>query len=310
MAPVNEEVSQKKREEQQRPQLKREVSRILGIVLGCAIYAVGTNIFLRPMHLYSGGFMGYAQLITNLLRDRMNIHPGNLDLAGLIYYLMNLPFLILAYRSLRGKFILKTVFTVTCMTLILTIVPIPAAPVLDEKLANCLVAGIMSGAGVGLILSMGACDGGTDLVGMLLLRKSSSLSIGSINIALNAVFYGLCLILFDVPVAIYSLICSVIGNLVCDKAHAQNINVQALIITKTDEPEVLEVELMGRIGRGVTRWSASGAYTGHEERILMCIISKYEVPRLKSIVHELDPNAFVIINEGVRIEGNFRKKLT
>ena len=99
MAPVNEEVSQKKREEQQRPQLKREVSRILGIVLGCAIYAVGTNIFLRPMHLYSGGFMGYAQLITNLLRDRMNIHPGNLDLAGLIYYLMNLPFLILALQE-------------------------------------------------------------------------------------------------------------------------------------------------------------------------------------------------------------------
>ena len=196
------------------------------------------------------------------------------------------------------------------MTLILTLIPIPDAPMLEEKLANCLVAGIMGGVGVGLILRMGACDGGMDLVGMILIQRKGHFSVGRINIAANLVLYGVCLILFDVPVVIYSLIYSVISSLMCDRVHIQNINVQALIVTKMEVVEPLEIELMGRMHRGITRWGGYGGYTGHEETILMVVISKYEIAQLKSIVRRIDPKAFILIDEGVQIEGNFLKKLT
>ena len=310
MAPVNEAVSRKKIEAGEEPWLKKEISRTLGILLGVLVYAVGVNIFLRPLRLYSGGFMGFAQLCTTILQEYLHFKPGNLDLAGIIYYLMNLPFLIMVYRVLKGKYVLKTVITVSLMTLVLTLIPIPAAPVLDEKLANCLVAGILVGTGIGLVLRMGASDGGMDLVGILLIRKKGDLSIGTINTAANVVLYAICLFLFDVPTVIYSLICSVISALLCDRVYTQNINVQALIVTKTEDLGSLEVELMGRMGRGITRWNASGAYTGQEEKVLMVILNKYEVSRLKTIVQEFDPNAFIIIDEGVSVYGHFLKKLT
>ena len=310
MASVIQAVNERENEAAKQSWLKEEGPRSLGIILGALIYAVGVNLFLRPLHLYSGGFMGFAQLITTLMRDYGGLDLGKVDLSGIIYYALNIPGLVIAYLSMRRRFFFKTIFTVTCMTLILTLIPIPDAPMLEEKLANCLVAGIMGGVGVGLILRMGACDGGMDLVGMILIQRKGHFSVGRINIAANLVLYGVCLILFDVPVVIYSLIYSVISSLMCDRVHIQNINVQALIVTKMEVVEPLEIELMGRMHRGITRWGGYGGYTGHEETILMVVINKYEIAQLKSIVRRIDPKAFILIDEGVQIEGNFLKKLT
>ncbi len=288
---------------------REEGPKSLGIILGTVIYAVGVNYFLRPLHLYSGGFMGFSQLFTTLLRDYLGVNIGHLDLSGIIYYILNIPGLLIALFSMRRRFFFKTIFTVTCITLVLTLVPIPAAPMLDEKIANCLVAGLMAGIGVGLILRMGACDGGMDLIGMILVQKKGRFSIGRINICTNLVLYGVCLLLFDIPTVIYSLLYSVACSLMCDRIHIQNINVQALIVTKLQNIEPLEIELMGQMHRGLTRWNAVGGYTGSDETIMMTVISKYEINQLKTIVHQCDPHAFVMIDEGVSVQGNFKKKL-
>lgn len=303
-------VNEREKEAEQRPWLKEEGLRALGIIIGSAVYALGVNLFLRPLHLYSGGFMGFAQLLTTLLRDYAGLNLGRLDLSGIFYYILNLPGLIIVFLTMRRRFFFKTIFTITVMTLILTLIPIPEIPILEEKLGNCMVAGIISGIGVGIVLRMGACDGGMDLVGMLLIQKKGNYSIGKINITANLVLYAVCLILFDIPTVIYSLTYSVICNLTCDRVHVQNINVKALIVTKMEVVEPLEIELMGRMHRGITRWGAYGGYTGHEETILMMVISKYEITQLKSIVHQVDPKAFVLIDEGVQVDGNFLKKLT
>ena len=310
MASVFQAVNEREQAAEQQPWLKEEGSRALGIILGSVIYALGVNLFLRPLHLYSGGFMGFAQLLTTVLREYAGLDLGGVDLSGIFYYVLNLPGLIIVFLTMRRRFFFKTIFTISCMTLILTLIPIPAAPVLEEKLGNCLVAGIVSGIGVGIILRMGACDGGMDLVGMLLIQKKGHYSIGRINIAANLVLYAVCLVLFDVPTVIYSLTYSVICNLMCDRVHIQNINVKALIVTKMEVVEPLEIELMGSMHRGITRWGAYGGYTGHEETVLMVVISKYEIAQLKSIVHRVDPKAFVLIDEGVQVDGNFLKKLT
>ena len=156
---------------------------------------------------------------------------------------------------------------------------------------------------------MGACDGGMDLVSMILIYRQGNYSVGRMNIGVNFVLYGVCLLLFDIPTVIYSLIYSVICSLTCDHIHTQNINVQALIISKMEDISPLEIEIMGAMSRGLTRWEAQGSYTGERAAILMAVISKYEIPQLKAIVHRIDPKAFVMIDEGVSVDGNFQKKV-
>lgn len=310
MASIIQAVNELERKNQEDLGLRQEGFRALGILLGTLIYASGVNLFLRPLHLYSGGFMGFSQLISTLLQDYIGLSFGGVDVTGIIYYVLNLPGLVLAFRSMRRRFVVKSVLTVTCITLVLTLVPIPGTPILEEVVANCLVAGIMAGIGVGLILRMGSCDGGMDLIGMILIQTKGKFSVGKVNIAANCILYGICLLLFDIPTVIYSLIYSVICSLTCDRVHTQNINARVMIVTKVRDIEPLEIEIMGKMNRGLTCWKAFGGYTGEQETILMAVISKYEISQLVAIVHRFDPKAFISVDEDVGVNGNFLKKLT
>ena len=309
MASIMQAVNERERKNMEDPGLKQEGYRALGIALGVLIFTSGVNLFLRPLHLYSGGFMGFSQLANTILRDYLGLNLGR-DISGIIYYLLNLPGLIAAFCFMRRRFVVKSILTVSFITLMLTLIPIPETPILDELIANCLVAGIMAGVGVGLILRMGSCDGGMDLIGMILIQTKGRFSVGRVNIAANCVLYGLCMLLFDVPTVIYSLIYSVICSLICDHVHTQNINVQVMIVTKMQDTAPMEIEIMGQMYRGLTRWNAYGSYTGEQETILMTVISKYEIAQLRTIVHKFDPHAFVMLDEGVGVDGYFLKKIT
>lgn len=308
MSSVKQEVRELEKRTSEQSFWQEEKGKIPLMVLGAAIYSIGVNLFLRPLHLYSGGFMGFAQLITTLLRN-VGIYSGKMDLAGIFYYLMNIPSLIFAFTIMRRRFVAKTILSISLFTLGLTLVPIPAVPILEEKIANCLVAGILSGTGVGLTLRAGSSDGGMDLIGMVMIQARGHYSVGKFNIAANVILYGICLFVFDVPTAIYSLINSVISSTACDRVHTQNINVQVDIITKLEDTHALEVAIMGSMGRGLTRMTASGSYTDENETLFITVISKYEIPKLLAIVKEHDPSAFIILNERIRVEGHFLKKL-
>ena len=301
MSSVREEVQKREDRAAQDPFWKEELLNVPVIFLGVAIYAVGINLFLRPLHLYSGGMMGFAQLITTLLRDNLGISFGKLDVSGILYYIFNLPGLILALRLMKRRFIIKSVFSITLITVLLTLIPIPGTPILEDRITNCLVAGIMAGGGIGLVLRTGASDGGSDLIGMILIQQRGKTSIGRINLMVNAVLYGLCLFFFDVPTVIYSVIYSVFNALMCDHMHTQNINVQALIVTKQKDTSAMEIGIMGEMKRGITRLHGVGSFTNEDETILITVVSKYELAQLMSIVNEYDPTAFVMIDEGVRV---------
>ena len=306
MGSVMQEVNRREEQDRSSSGLSTEAKKMIGVVVGVAIYSVGVNVFLRPLHLYSGGFMGFSQIISTLLNNAGILHR---DISGIIYYLMNIPGIVIAYLSVSRRFTVKTIITVSLITLFLTLVPIPQEPILDEMIGNCLIAGIMSGFGIGMVLQMGACDGGMDLVSMILIQKKGHFSVGRLGTFANVIVYGICLFLFDVPTVIYSLICSVINSLTCDHMHTQNINVQALIVTKLEDVSSLEIEIMGQMTRGLTRWDANGSYTGEHATILMAVISKYEIAQLKAIVRKADPHAFVMVDEGVSVDGHFLKKM-
>lgn len=288
---------------------KKESLKVPVIILGALIYSVGMNLFLRPLHLYSGGFMGFAQLIQDLMtRTGVNLH--NFNISGVLYYILNAPGLIIAAKKMRRRFILKTLLAVTAVTVLLSIIPIPNSPIMEDSLTNTIMAGLICGAGVGIMLWTGACDGGMSIIGMILINIRGKGSVGHINIATNAVLYTIMLFLFDVPTVIYSLIYSVFCSIAADKIHTQNIFTQVTIITKLEDTKPMEVEVMGRLHRGMTEIHAKGIFTGEPVRIFIIYLSKYEVGRLKAIVKSYDERAFIVEDEGVRIDGNFLKKIT
>lgn len=284
-----------------------ETQRLMGAVGGMLLYAIGMNLFIVPQGLYTGGVMGVCQVIRTLLTQYTGI-TFHFDIAGLIYYLVNIPLFFVAMKKLGRIFFTKTLACVTAMSLFLSLIPVPKIPIMQDILASCLIGGILCGSGIGISLKMGSSDGGTDVLGVLLIRWKKDFSVGKVNLMVNIVLYSVCLFLFDVQTVIYSLIYASVSAFSVDKVHSQNINVEVNIITKNASVE-MEQEIFGKMERGITKWKALGAYTDENTEVLYVVVSKYEIGRLKHIIRKYDPHAFVVVNEGVNVDGHFLKKL-
>lgn len=282
--------------------------RLLTGIFGMLISACGTNLFIVPIGFYSSGLMGACQVIRTLLVQHLGLQLGSFDIAGLIYYALNIPLFFLAYKELGKTFVGKTLVCTTASTLFLSLIPIPRTPLVSDPLTCCLLGSICFGTGAGLALTCGCSGGGLDIIGLCLTKRGTGFTVGRFSLGFNALLYILCFFLFNVTTVIYSVIYMVFTSILVDRSHQQNINVQVLIFTKNNS-EILPREIMDRTGRGVTYWEGTGAYTQEDVRILCVCVSKYEIDDLKSTVRAVDPNAFFIVQEGIGITGNFLKKL-
>jgi uncharacterized membrane-anchored protein YitT (DUF2179 family) len=288
--------------------LSEEWSRIIGMLIGTLLYSSGINLFVVPMGLYTGGLMGICQLIRTILVSMLGLSFGSIDIAGIIYYILNVPLFLMARKRLGRLYLIKTIMCVTSVTILLMLIPIPATPLLDDTLASCVIAGIICGGGIGLTLMMGASDGGMDIVGVLIVQWKHNFSVGKANLAVNFMLYAICLFMFNIQTVIYSLIYASVSAFSVDKVHAQNIDVAVTVITKGDCKE-LEREVFTELGRGITKWESRGAYTDEKSEVLFILVNKYEVTHLKRIINRYDKQAFIVSNSGVNVSGNYHKHL-
>ena len=287
--------------------LQNRWTRLAIGILGTFINAFGVNYFIVPMGLFSGGILGVSQLLRTLITQHVAL-PAGVDIAGALYLLLNLPLILLAWKALGRVFVVRTLICTLTSSFFYSILTAPATPILEERIACCLVGGIIGGFGLGLTLTSGCSSGGLDILGLWLTKRGSHFTVGRFSVSFNAVLYSICAILFDVPTALYSIIYNVISSLMVDRAHQQGISVQLMIFTRDEDPE-LPQHIMRELNRGVTYWEGMGAYTGKPIRVMCVAVSKCEVEDLRRIVIELDPHAFFIVQEGVRIEGNFIRNI-
>ncbi len=288
--------------------LQNKWTRVAIAVVATLLYAVGVNLFIVPVGLYSGGVVGLSQVIRTLLARSVDL-PENVDIAGILYFLLNVPVLIMAWKELGRGFLIRTLICVGASSFFLSVIKAPASPLLEDPLSACVVGGILCGFALGLALTCGCSTGGLDVVGLCLSKRGSRFTVGRFSLSFNVALYAACAILFNIQTAIYSVIYTVFCSLFIDRGHQQNISVQVLIFTKDEDPQ-LPSNIMTRLGRGVTYWEGKGAYTGSDLRVLCVCVSKFEVAELQETVRELDPRAFFIVQEGVRIGGNFARKIS
>ena len=276
-------------------------------VLGELIVAASINLFIVPHNLYTGGLLGFCQLIRTVAAQNLELTPG-FDFSGILYLLLNIPLLVLAWRNLGRAFVLRTITCTVCCSLFLTLIPVPAEPIIEDLLTSCLLGGIVGGFAGGMILTCGCSGGGLDILGLYLSKKGKGFTVGKFSVSCNAVLYALCLVLFDASTAIYSTIYTVFSSLFLDRSHQQSITVQMLICTKGKHPELPRF-IMETLERGVTCWKGHGGYTGQPLEVLCVCLNKYEIETLRREVLRIDPHAFFIVQEGVQVGGNFEKHL-
>lgn len=281
------------------------VKNYVWILVGSLLFCAGLNWFIVPAGLYNGGTVGIAQIIRTLLQPMVHL-PTNFDMAGIINFIINIPLLLLAYRKFGRSLFTKTLFSVITQTILFSVLLIPSTPIVKEYIAACLIGGILAGAGVGVTLRAGGSGGGADVLGLYFTQKIKGFSVGKMSLLINAVVYGTCAILFELPVAIYSIIYSAVYSVAVDKIHFQNIRTSVMIFTKRKDLYHLIIDTMDR---GTTYWKGTGGYTNTDTYVVISVLSKYEIHQLKQLLEKEDPDAFVIVNEGLEILGNYEVRL-
>ena len=287
---------------------KKKIDRILMTVIGNVLYACGVNLMINPIHLYSGGFTGIAQLIRLFLTGFLHVPeiPG-LDYMGIIYFIINIPLFFMAYRIMGRKFCITTLISIAMASAFLALIPVPAVPIVDDRILASFVGGLGSGVGAGLVLRAGSSQGGQDVIGVCLAKTHPNFKVGTIGIIISVCIYTICLFIYDIPTVMYSIIFAVVTGLAIDRVHVQNIKQECMIFTK--KPDLQEA-ILRDLNRGVTIWEGQGAYTGEDTHVLVTVISKYEEPHLKEIIAKHDENAFMIISDNIRVIGLFNKRFT
>lgn len=280
---------------------------IIKAITGALIYALAINLFIVPNSLYNGGILGISQLIRTFTVTTFNLDL-TIDIAGLINFIINIPLLFIAYKKISKTFFGRTVICVCFSTLFLTIIPIPEKALIDDLLTNVLIGGILCGLGSGKLLSSHGSGGGTDIIGIALSMKNRNLSVGKIGATINMFIYVICGLLYGIPTMIYSVIYAVVGSLVVDNTHEQNIISYVMIFTKKN-PDIITDYIKEELNRDATVWEGTGAYNKTKTYICYSALSKYEVQKLERNIKTLDKDAFMIKNEGVGVDGNFKKYL-
>ncbi len=277
-------------------------------VFGGILMAAGINLIIVPQGMYSGGLYGLCQVVRTLIVTNTGLETP-VDLAGVLYLLVNIPLILLAWRSLGREFVLGMTVVTVVNSVALAVIPSPAVPIIADKLTSCLLGGIISGFSSGLILTCGCSTGGLDVLGLYLSKLGKGFTVGRFSITFNAALYALCAVLFDLSTAIYSAIYVVFQALFLDRVHQQNISVQMLIFTKED-PDRLNQVILDRLDRSFTLWEGQGGYSHQQVHVLCVCLSKYEVITLQAELHEIDPHAFIVVQEGIRVSGNFDRHLS
>jgi uncharacterized membrane-anchored protein YitT (DUF2179 family) len=261
---------------------------LLFILVGAALQAVSLNTFLVPAKLASGGVSGISQLI----------HFFTNWPIGLMVLIGNLPLFLLGWRFLGGpRFALRTVLAVGIFSLLVDVTAryLPPGGLTDDLILNALFGGVVSGIGFGLVYRGQGTSGGSDILARILNHyrgvpiSQSYLMVDSLVI-LGAGF------VFGWTNALYAMVYLYVSGQAADAvAIGSRVVRTALIITA--EPEVVSQRILSEMGRGLTRMRAEGAYTGDERPVLYCVVTRSEVERLKVIVSEIDPKAFMVIGE-------------
>lgn len=281
--------------------MEKKIGLFLKSLLGALIYCIGYNYFVKMSGVYASGFMGIAQLIAYFCPKT------NIDFQGIIYFALNLPLFCIALKVFGKRYIGKSIVIVAFESFILSILPPLSAPIFDEVITSCLIGGLIEGIGIGIIYQSFVADGGSSLLGMLLIKKIPSLTVGKVSLSINVVLFSICGYLFSVKMALYSVLTMLFSIVTSDYLHKQN-KVVSLFVFTDKHKEVCDY-IVKTLNRSATEWMGAGAYSETLKHLVYTVMSTYEYEVFKNEIKEIDENAFVVVTNSQISVGKFEKRL-
>ena len=279
---------------------KRALWDYLFIILGALIQALALRLFLVPSDLVSGGISGVAQLLN---------HYSGFPI-GLTVLLGNIPLFILGWQYLGGpRFALRTILSILAFSIFtdLLVFFLPNEAITEDLVLNTLYGGLLLGLGLGIVYRGRGTSGGTDILGRILNRHTGITISQAYLITDSLVVLGAGFV-FGWTKALYGLVLIYVSGLAAEIAlQGTNIIRTAIIVTvKTEE---VTKAIMHDLERGVTILSGSGGYTGEPKAVIYTTVSRMEINRLKILVHDIDPKAFMVIGQAQEALGEGFKPL-
>lgn len=283
-----------------RPHHKRTlgniVLRTLFIIIGAIIVSVALELFLVPNQITDGGITGISVMSSHLSDWAL----------GIFLFVFNLPFLIIGYKQIGKTFAMSTLLGITVMAIGTTLLH-PVEAFVDDTLLAFVFGGILLGLGTGLVIRFGGSLDGTEIVAILISRKSA-FSVGEIIMVFNF-FILLCAgFVFNWESALFSLLAYYIAFKTIDIV-VDGLNESKSVWIISDQIDDIGDAIQSRLGRGVTYLSGEGGFSGDPKKVIFCVITRLEEAKLKEIVNYYDDSAFMAVGNIHDVKGGrFKKK--
>jgi uncharacterized membrane-anchored protein YitT (DUF2179 family) len=269
------------------------VKDILMITFGSALYAFAFDLFLAPNEINGGGVSGAAMVICELT---------GFGSIGLISIIINIPLFVAGYHRLGRKFFFGSLLGMLVNSVMFDVFALIPAPQ-TEPLLGALYGGLIGGVGIGLVFRCGASTGGVDIAARLLKQRFRNMSMGHLMMAVDLVIVALTgLVYQDLNVILYCAVTLYVMSIALDGVvYSFEYSKVALIIT--DHHEDVAKNINEKLDRGATFLKGEGSYTRQEKTVVLCAVRRQQLAELKEAVAEVDPNAFVIVQEAHQVLG-------
>lgn len=263
-------------------------------ILGGALFALGFDLFLLPHELNAGGVSGLAMVIRQWIP---------MVSVGIIQILLNLPLFLLGGLKIGKKFFAGSLLGMAASSLFIDLfsaIPIPKT----EPLLGLLYGSLLCGAGIGAVFACGTSTGGSDILVRLLKLRFRNVPVGQICLCIDLAVAALTGLVFrDVTKTLYTAVAVFLTSKVMDAViYRFDYSKVALIISA--HYEQVSKAVGEKLGRGTTYLYGEGAYTGKETKVVLVAIKRQQLSELKEVVTDIDPDAFIIVQEAHQVLGD------
>ncbi|MBN1828361.1 MAG: YitT family protein [Deltaproteobacteria bacterium] len=266
-------------------------TNVILITTGSLILAWGVNAIVIPKQFLSAGVLGVSLAIHYLVPS-----IG----VGLLYAIINIPLVALGWFKVGHRFMYYTAFGILVFSMSARFLKPPPIAV-DDLLLSAILAGIISGIGMGIVLRSAGSTGGVDILAIFF-NKKWEIRMGWTYLAFNGLVLFAGALIFSLETALYSLIYVFTASRVID-AVISGFNQRKQILIISEESKRIADRILEELNRGVTFLEGRGAYTDRPKEVIMSIVTMTELGRVKDLIYDLDPHAFVIINDTLEVLG-------
>ena len=272
--------------------MKKTIKQLLIIFVASAVYAAGVSLFLDPNNLAPGGVTGISVIL-----NRLSGIP-----TGTLYFLINVPIMLLGLWKFGVRFIARTAFSIVCTSTFTNVLgyyePLTREPLLAAAAGSVLVA-----TGIGFVFKAGATTGGTDIIIKVLRRKRPHLKTGFLFLVTDFCIVFLSGFVFhDIDTVLYALLSVIIMGKVLDYVLYGSDEARMVFVIAQNHRAIAD-RLIREIDTGVTYLHGTGGYSRKDKEILMCVVRKQQAPRIEDVVRQEDAKAFMIVTSATEIFG-------